>query len=270
MLNNQPHPLISVLVIFVAVLIAYPLATRMTDALRPLMEDFLDRRDAEKLTGPDFESEHHLLFTPAKGTPVVLAKTDNFLLSMGVDVGHQGTVVMPTRLNPDDAGVLVNWGSSDEDVVRMNLNEIRLAPAARAESARSRPHGSREYRSALTLKPFDTITIPGLGTKLIGAIHQTDPYEYQLRLDKKFVESVTVTVAIGNGDQRSPERRDCPWRRAESIPGTEASSAETPPQSPEQTFSEMEENAHRFLRAKTGKPSPTPPPGYEFPGDARP
>lgn len=68
-----------------------------------------------------------------------------------------------------------------------------------------------EYCSALTLKPFDTITIPGLGTKRIGAIHQTGDYEYQLRLDGKFVASVTVDVPIASDEQRSPERHEGPW-----------------------------------------------------------
>lgn len=48
MLTNDPHPLISLLVITAAVLITYPLATRMTDALRPHFETFLDRRDARR------------------------------------------------------------------------------------------------------------------------------------------------------------------------------------------------------------------------------
>lgn len=67
-----------------------------------------------------------------------------------------------------------------------------------------------EFRTALTLKPFDTITIPGLGMKVVGAINQTGHDRYQLRLDEKFVESVTVDVVIGNGEQRSPELHDAP------------------------------------------------------------
>jgi hypothetical protein len=65
-----------------------------------------------------------------------------------------------------------------------------------------------EYRSALTLKAGDLITVPGLGTKRIGAINQVSHDRYQLRLDQKFTESVDVDIVITNGEQRSPERHD--------------------------------------------------------------
>lgn len=68
-----------------------------------------------------------------------------------------------------------------------------------------------EYRSAITLKPFDTITIPGVGTKVIGAIHQIRDNRYQIRLDEKFVESVSVDIDIDNWEQRPPERHDGAW-----------------------------------------------------------
>ncbi|MFJ2662633.1 hypothetical protein [Arthrobacter koreensis] len=68
-----------------------------------------------------------------------------------------------------------------------------------------------EFRSSLTLKPFDVITLPGIGTKTVGSITQTGHDRYQLRLDEKFVESVTIDVRISNGEQRSPERHEGPW-----------------------------------------------------------
>lgn len=74
-----------------------------------------------------------------------------------------------------------------------------------------------EYRSAITLMTGDVISIPGLGEKHIGAIHQSNHDRYQLRLDEKFVESVTVDVFITNGEHRSPERRDSQQSRKQLL-----------------------------------------------------
>lgn len=69
-----------------------------------------------------------------------------------------------------------------------------------------------EYRSAITLKPFDTIDIPGIGPKQIGAIDQVDHDRYRIRLDEKFVESVVIDVVTQSApEQRSPERHEGPW-----------------------------------------------------------
>ena len=127
MLNNQPHPLISVLVILVAVLIAYPLATRMTDALRPHMISFLDRRDARKFSGSDFEKEHHLVVRPPVGTTVILVAESSYLRQAhGAVPGHKGTVVGASQLSYDDNGVVVDWGVSQRGGVCMDLHELKL------------------------------------------------------------------------------------------------------------------------------------------------
>lgn len=107
-----------------------------------------------------------------------------------------------------------------------------------------------EHRSAITLKPFDVISIPGLGTKIIGAIHQTSHYRYQIRLDEKFTESVTVEVDISNGEQRTPERHDGPWRPA----GMDNSIADL--QTSDQIYRAMGTTEPAFLAGLEGKPFP--------------
>lgn len=70
-----------------------------------------------------------------------------------------------------------------------------------------------EYRSALTLKPFDTIEIPGIGTKQIGAIEQIRENRYRIRLEEKFVESIVIDVLTQSApEQRTPERHEGPWQ----------------------------------------------------------
>lgn len=79
----------------------------------------------------DFEREHHLVVTPPLGTPVVLI-TDSWYLQdcHGAWPGHIGTVVMHTQLTSGDTGVLVNWGATPKQMVRMDLDELKLAPRA--------------------------------------------------------------------------------------------------------------------------------------------
>jgi len=69
----------------------------------------------------------------------------------------------------------------------------------------------REYCSALTLKRGDVISIPGLGSKLIGAINQVSHDRYSIRLDEKFAPSVDVELVVTDGEPRSPERHDGRW-----------------------------------------------------------
>jgi hypothetical protein len=64
------------------------------------------------------------------------------------------------------------------------------------------------YRSAITLKHGDVISVPGIGTKIIGAIDQIRHDRYRLRLEEKFVAAVEVDVVISTGEHRSPERPD--------------------------------------------------------------
>lgn len=68
-----------------------------------------------------------------------------------------------------------------------------------------------ELRSAITLKPGDLLSIPGIGTKQIRAIDQVRHDRYRIKLDEKFKESVEISIVIGNGEHRSPERHDGPW-----------------------------------------------------------
>lgn len=104
-------------------------------------------------------------------------------------------------------------------LLRSPANARRLVSAltsAREESANTQTLSSRkgapmEHRSALTLKSGDLISIPGLGTKVIGAIHQVSHDRYQIRLDEKFVESVRIEIVVNDGEHRSPERHDGPW-----------------------------------------------------------
>ncbi|KIA73479.1 hypothetical protein ANMWB30_24060 [Arthrobacter sp. MWB30] len=67
-----------------------------------------------------------------------------------------------------------------------------------------------EHRSAITLKAYDVISIPGIGNRYLLAIHRIRDDRYQLRLDEKFMESITVDVAVSNGGHRSPERQQDP------------------------------------------------------------
>lgn len=68
-----------------------------------------------------------------------------------------------------------------------------------------------EFRSAITLKRGDVITIPGIGARMITAIDQIRHDRYTIKLDEKFKESVEINIVIGNGEHRSPERHDGPW-----------------------------------------------------------
>jgi hypothetical protein len=126
---------------------------------------------------------------------------------------------MPSAPNENkDANVEQSEGETGY-LLRSPANARRLESAltsARDESADPQTPSSRkgpimEHRSALTLKAGDLITVPGLGTKTIGAINQVRHDRYQLRLDEKFVESVTADIVITNGEHRSPERHDGPW-----------------------------------------------------------
>lgn len=131
MLLNQPNFLISLLVITAAVLITYPLATRMTAALRPLMEDFLDRRDARRQKVDVVVSTSTPLGgMPAKGTPVVLVAGCTYLSEHGVEPGQRGTVLRASRLSSDDNGVVVEWENLPNRSIRMDLHEIGLAQVA--------------------------------------------------------------------------------------------------------------------------------------------
>lgn len=88
-----------------------------------LAADVLDARN-------DFEVKHHLLVPPPVGTTVALVKHTPYIAEYhGAGVGDLGTVIRHSRLNANDNGVLVNWGIRPNDMVRMDLEELRLAPA---------------------------------------------------------------------------------------------------------------------------------------------
>jgi hypothetical protein len=79
----------------------------------------------------DFEKDHHLVAAPPVGTPVVLIGDSRYLKEYhGAEAGRTGTVIEPSRLSSGDTGVLVDWGVIPNDRVRMDLNELRLAPHA--------------------------------------------------------------------------------------------------------------------------------------------
>jgi hypothetical protein len=103
-----------------------------------------------------------------------------------IDLGTRFTPVHITRSAPSDA------------VIATMLEAL----SGRGADGKQRP----EYRSAITLKAGDVMTLPGVGTKLVGAINQLDFDRYQIRLDEKFVESIVVDVRVQNGEQRTPER----------------------------------------------------------------
>lgn len=113
-----------------------------------------------------------------------------------MDLGNHYASVRITRTAPDDAAI------------EAGLEALRARRRARSAAA-------AEYRSALTLKPGDVITIPGVGTRLIGAVDQIDFDRYRIRLDEKFVESLYVDIRT-NGEQRTPERH-VSRRRADRI-----------------------------------------------------
>ncbi|MCI4659718.1 hypothetical protein [Cryobacterium zhongshanensis] len=99
------------------------------------------------------------------------------------------------------ASVRITRTAPDYSVVEADLGVLRDRRRARSTLA-------SDHRSALTLKPGDELTIPGIGTKRIGAVNQLDFDRYQIRLDGKFVESVVVEVSVPSGEQRTPERHE--------------------------------------------------------------
>lgn len=144
MWENLPHPLLTVAIMIAVSLLAYPVATWLSDALRPRFEDFLDRRDDRKYkisrdmpaavaVSPVNRPEKpvHLVSTPEKGTEVILLADSPYLLGYhGARAGQRGTVTDASRLNPEDNGVLVDWGTTGDRSVRMDLHELRLASDA--------------------------------------------------------------------------------------------------------------------------------------------
>lgn len=79
----------------------------------------------------DFENEHHLIITPPVGTVVVLLTDSPYLREYhGARPGQMGTVIEHSRLKHEDTGMLVDWDVRPNDCVRMDLDELRLAPPA--------------------------------------------------------------------------------------------------------------------------------------------
>lgn len=79
----------------------------------------------------DFEKEHHLVVTPPVGTPVLLITDSLYLRDYhGAAPGQRGTIIGPSRTNRDSTHVLVDWGVRPNDMVQMDLKELRLAPHA--------------------------------------------------------------------------------------------------------------------------------------------
>lgn len=50
---------------------------------------------------------------------------------------------------------------------------------------------------SLTIELFDLVSIPGVGTKTIGVIHEIRTDRYQLRLEEKYEPSVVVDIVTG-------------------------------------------------------------------------
>lgn len=83
----------------------------------------------------DFEKEHHLIITPPVGTYVLLLADSSYLSEYhGARPGQIGTVIERSRLNSDDTGVLVDWDLRPCRPVRMDLDELRLAPPAESDA----------------------------------------------------------------------------------------------------------------------------------------
>lgn len=117
-----------------ALVIAYIVVTRI-NAAGPRVTRLLRRRAvaARTITSGrrDFERENHLVVTPPVGTPVVLLTDSRYLREYHeAAAGDTGTVVRHSELNPNDNGVLVNWGAGPNQMVRMDLSELKLAPHA--------------------------------------------------------------------------------------------------------------------------------------------
>lgn len=117
-----------------ALVLAYILVDRI-NAAGPRVTRMRRRRAvaARSITAGrrDFEKEHHLVVTPPVGTPVVLITDSRYLREYHEAApGQRGTIVMHTQLTSGDTGVLVNWGARPNQMVRMDLSELRLAPRA--------------------------------------------------------------------------------------------------------------------------------------------
>jgi hypothetical protein len=118
----------------VALVLAYIMVTRFL-AIGPRSASLKSRQEAIapriENTRRDFEKDQHLVVTPPVGTPVVLIGDSRYLKEYhGAEAGQLGTVIEPSRLGSGDTGVLVDWGVLPNDRVRMDLNELRLAPQA--------------------------------------------------------------------------------------------------------------------------------------------
>jgi hypothetical protein len=115
-----------------ALVIAYVLATRIL-AAGPRGAGIHSRHATAAHTIIDgrreFEKGHHLVVTPPVGTPVVLVADSRYLREYhGAAPGQQGTIVMHTQQTSGETGVLVDWGVRPNDMVRMDLSELKLAP----------------------------------------------------------------------------------------------------------------------------------------------
>lgn len=82
---------------------------------------------AERLTPVEREIERpkvaHLTHTPAHGSFVILLRDSWYMREHhGASKGAVGMVVEPSRLNPDDTGVLVDWGNGRRS--RVGLHEV--------------------------------------------------------------------------------------------------------------------------------------------------
>ncbi|MFF2053728.1 hypothetical protein ACFVU2_19145 [Leifsonia sp. NPDC058194] len=91
------------------------LPQRLRLAIRVLMEYVHDQEATVSFP--------HLRERPPLDTPVFLLKDDWFLRTHhNARIGSIGIIAGHSALNPDDDGVLVNWG--DGSPVRCNLDEL--------------------------------------------------------------------------------------------------------------------------------------------------
>lgn len=94
------------------------------DASLRLTSDAFDK----KCAAAQESKVEHLTAAPPVGTAVRLLADSWYLREYhSASVGSIGTVVQHSHLNPDDNGVLVDWG--DSQTVRCNLEELAMEPA---------------------------------------------------------------------------------------------------------------------------------------------
>lgn len=73
---------------------------------------------------------------------------------------------------------------------------------APAGSTRTPLEGAHRNIDALTLRPWDQLTIPGLHERTLGSIVELREGRFQLRLEKKYAEAVNADVVTPVAQER--------------------------------------------------------------------